>query len=124
MPKESKPEQESVAQPPTRNIVRTRADNFATYYTNNSEVGMTTYDLSIKFALIEGADNENLYLKDQTLVTMSLNHAKALAMILSSYVTQYENENGKLFVPFATIPPAEVATTKIATALYDDKEKK
>jgi hypothetical protein len=105
-----------------RKLVRKSAENFKVYYVNNSEVGMTTWDLSIRFARISAADTENLYVEDQAIVTMSLQHAKALAMILSSYVKQYEEGNGKLSVPFQEVAEAETETQELSTALYENED--
>ncbi len=124
MSEEAKPKNKDDVNPQMRKVVRSPAANFSAYYTNNSEVGMTTYDLSIKFGRIEGADAENLYLQDQAIITMSLQHAKALAMILSSYIKQYEKDNGKLFVPFQAIPEADVESEKLPTSMYESKKRK
>jgi uncharacterized protein DUF3467 len=69
------------------------------YYTNNTEIAMTSFDLHIKFALIESSDDESLYVKDQAIISMSLHHAKAIAGILVAYVKQFERQHGPLFVP-------------------------
>jgi hypothetical protein len=69
------------------------------YYANNTEIGMTSFDISIKFAQIVGADEGELIVNDQAIVSMSLHHAKALARILVAYVKQFEQQHGPLFVP-------------------------
>lgn len=69
------------------------------YYTNNTEIGMTSYDISLKFATIDKADNETLHVRDQAIVTMSLHHAKAVARILTAYVAQFEQNHGPLYSP-------------------------
>ena len=109
--------------PPTRKIVRTPAENFQVYYANNSEIGMTTWDLSIRFGRISGADSESLRVQDLAVITMSLHHAKALAMILSTYIKQYEKENGRLAVPFGTIGEAESREHSIPTSMFQEPEK-
>ncbi len=85
------------------------------YYTNNSEIAMTSFDLHIKFALIESSDDESLYVKDQAIISMSLHHAKAVAQILSAYVTQFEKQHGKLFVPSMDEPeiPHDAVKVKV-----------
>ncbi len=60
---------------------------------------MTSYDLHLKFALIESADAETIEVKDQAVISMSLHHAKAVAGILAAYVAQFEKQHGPLFVP-------------------------
>jgi hypothetical protein len=124
MSESAKNESQGAGQPPARKLVRVPADNFATYYVNNSEVGMTTWDLSIRFARIEGIEEDILRVQDQAVITMSLQHAKALAMILASYVKQYEKDNGKLYVPFGAIADTEATEEEIPTALYPPKGKK
>lgn len=69
------------------------------YYANNTEIAMTSFDISIKFAQIVDADSEVVNVRDQAIVAMSLHHAKALARILVAYVKQFEQQHGKLFVP-------------------------
>jgi hypothetical protein len=69
------------------------------YYANNTEIGMTSFDISIKFAQIVGSEEGELIVHDQAIVSMSLHHAKALTKILVAYITQFEQQHGKLFVP-------------------------
>lgn len=66
------------------------------YYANNTEVGMTSYDISLKFAVIDRAEADSLYVQDQAIVTMSMHHAKAVARILTAYVAQFEDKHGRL----------------------------
>jgi len=69
------------------------------YYANNTEIGMTSYDISLKFATIDKADDDTLHVQDQAIVTMSLHHAKAVARILTAYVAQFEAKHGSLYAP-------------------------
>jgi hypothetical protein len=113
------PKNEGEQKPPQRRIQRTLAPNFASYYANNSEVGMTMYDITIRFGRIIGAEADALRVEDQALVTMSLPHAKALLLILNSYVSQYEKDNGfSLPTPFAPLVEVEVEQ-KVPTGLYN-----
>lgn len=66
------------------------------YYTNNTEIGMTSYDLSLKFAVIDHADADGLHVRDQAIISMSMHHAKAVARILTAYVAQFEHQHGLL----------------------------
>lgn len=84
------------------------------YYTNNTEIGMTSFDLSIKFALIDSGDSEALYVTDQAIISMSLHHAKAIAGILTAYVNQFEKQHGKLYVPSAFDVDAEIPHETVA----------
>lgn len=83
-----------------RKLVRLN-DNPPLYYVNNTEVGMTNWDVSLRLSRIVKADAEALYVRDEAVVTMSLHHAKAVALILGGYLAQYEQLNGVLPVPFA-----------------------
>jgi hypothetical protein len=83
------------------------------YYANNTEIGMTSFDISIKFAQIVAADDQNLTVNDQAIISMSLHHAKALARILVAYIKQFEQQHGPLFVP--TPEDIEVSHQGIAT---------
>ncbi|HEY4424443.1 MAG TPA: DUF3467 domain-containing protein [Pyrinomonadaceae bacterium] len=69
------------------------------YYTNNTEVAMTSYDLHLKFAIVESADATTINVKDQAIISMSLHHAKALLGLLYAYVAQFEKQHGPLSVP-------------------------
>jgi hypothetical protein len=69
------------------------------YYTNNTEIAMTSYDLHLRFATVESADATTMTVRDQALISMSLHHAKALLGLLSAYVAQFERQHGKLSVP-------------------------
>jgi hypothetical protein len=80
------------------------------YYANNTEIGMTSFDISIKFAQIVGAKEGDLIVDDQAVVSMSLHHAKALAKILVAYISQFEQQHGPLFVPSLEQPEIERET--------------
>jgi hypothetical protein len=85
------------------------------YYTNNTEMAMTSFDIHIKFALIESSDDESLYVKDQAIISMSLHHAKAIAGILVAYIKQFERQHGPLFVPSVEEPeiPHDTVAVKV-----------
>jgi hypothetical protein len=85
------------------------------YYANNTEIAMTSYDLSIKFAVIERADSESITVRDQAIISMSLHHAKAVAGILIAYVKQFEKQHGPIFVPTPELSeiPHETAKFKV-----------
>jgi len=75
------------------------------YYANNTEIGMSSYDISLRFAVIDHADAEGLHVLNRAIVTMSLHHAKAVADILSTYVAQFERDHGALSTTIQTIRP-------------------
>lgn len=76
-----------------------RSGDAPRYYANNTEVAMSSFDLSIKFGLIEDATNEEINITTQATISMSLHHAKAVAKILTAYVKQFEQQHGPLFIP-------------------------
>jgi len=86
------------------------------YYANNTEVGMTSYDLSLKFAVIEEGDEEALYVKDQAIISMSMHHAKAVAKLLTAYVAQFERNHGLLY----SATPEDFGITGDAVAVKVD----
>jgi hypothetical protein len=98
MPEETDTTNKPAKTPTVRKLVRL-GENVPTYYVNNTEVGMTTWDVSLRLSRIEKADNEALYVRDQAIVTMSLQHAKAVTAILAGYLEQYERDNGPLALP-------------------------
>lgn len=102
MPEEQQEEFETVA---VRQLVH--SGGAPRYYANNTEVGMTSFDLSLRFAVIDHVDDEGLHVTDQAIITMSLHHAKVVAGILSAYINQYEKQNGDLFVPKVVMPQIE-----------------
>lgn len=69
------------------------------YYTNNTEIGMTSYDIQLKFAIVESADATTMNVRDQAIISMSLHHAKAVLGLLYTYVVQFEKQHGPLSVP-------------------------
>lgn len=121
MPEEEKDKNEKTSErePSRPKIERTPAPNFASYYVNNSEVGMTMYDITIRFGRITGAEANVLRVEDQAMVTMALPHAKAVLAILHSYITQYEKDN-RLTLPTPFTPRTEVETEhEVPTGLYN-----
>jgi hypothetical protein len=107
MPETIKPDTpETEEGPKVRTIVHVPESVPARYYANNTEVAMTSFDLSLRFAQIEGADVGNLYVRDQAIISLSLHHAKAVAQILVAHIDQYEKQHGELFIPGA--PPSTI----------------
>ena len=122
---ETDPANETAKASTGRKLVRL-GENTPAYYVNNTEVGMTSWDVTLRLARIEKADSEALYIRDQAIITMSLHHAKAVAMILSAYIAQYESQNGPLAVP---VPGSGLAPEQaggkievdVPIALYPDE---
>jgi hypothetical protein len=97
MPEEEKKVTLGELEAATRKVVH--SGEAPRYYTNNSEIGMTSYDLHLRFGLIESADSNTINVKDQAIISMSPHHAKALLGLLAAYVAQFERQHGRLSVP-------------------------
>ena len=65
-------------------------------YINATNIGMSFWDIRIRFTLMAEATEESIKLKDVTAIIVSPQHAKALAAILSSTVKKYEDQFGPI----------------------------
>lgn len=82
-----------------RPVKRSRADRYDVFYANNTEVGVSPWDMRFKFAQLMGGDETNIFLEDQCDVVLSLQHAKALGIIIRQHINSYEAAYGKLAIP-------------------------
>lgn len=73
-----------------------RSQNFAFAYTNNSAFSLNFYDLQITFGQIVATGPKAMHIEDLVSVSMSLEHAKALANALNDVVGQYEKMHGSV----------------------------
>ncbi len=85
---------------PTQRIAR-RPD-FASYYASSTGFFSTTFDISFIFGKIEAGEDGKLFIDQFAKVTMSYQHAKAVAIILAKTIEQYEAKNGPLNVKLET----------------------
>ena len=74
-------------------------------------------------AKIEKADSDTLYVKDQATITMSLQHAKAVVMIVASYLQQYERDNGPLATPLLGAFDTGKVEVEIPTSMFPVAQK-
>jgi hypothetical protein len=73
-----------------------RPTSFSHVYSNNASFGITFFDLSITFGevLVDGPNA--MHVEDRVTVTMSVEHAKALANALEDVLTNYEKGHGPI----------------------------
>ena len=95
-----------------KEIVRANANrktvnspSFASYYTNDTQLQTTPWDLCLTFGVIANVDRENAVVTIENLaeVRMSPAHAKKLSEILAGQVRHYEESIG--FIPMPPEPP-------------------
>ncbi|MHB8890346.1 MAG: DUF3467 domain-containing protein [Acidobacteriaceae bacterium] len=65
-------------------------------YANAVTVGMSIWDIRLRFGFAVQATEESLKIKDVSQVVMSPQHAKALANLLNSRLKKYEEQFGPL----------------------------
>lgn len=65
-------------------------------YVNNVELKMTPWDIEFRFAQIIGASAVGLTAVHRGTVTMSLEHAKALHVILGAHLAKFEEKFGTI----------------------------
>jgi hypothetical protein len=114
MPEEDKPEvldKKDILR--ERKVIHRSDGPTPKYYTNNTELAMTSFDLSIRFGQVEEADADAIYVRDQAIISMSLHHAKAMVKVLAAYVKQFEHQHGELFVPSVEEPEIPHESVKV-----------
>jgi hypothetical protein len=65
-------------------------------YANSVSVGMSIWDMRIRFAFAVVANDEVLKLRDVASIILSPQHAKALADLLNTRLNKYEEQFGPL----------------------------
>ncbi len=76
-----------------------QTEKYTEFYCNHSETSMSPWDCRIKFSQLKDQGNGKIAIEDQAIATMSLHHAKALAVALTQSIAQYEQANGNLSIP-------------------------
>jgi hypothetical protein len=76
------------------------APNFSFVYTNIVSLSLNFFDCQVIFGQILSTDPKSMHIEDRVSVTMSIEHAKALAKGLNDTVEQYEKVHG----PVRTAP--------------------
>jgi hypothetical protein len=98
---ESKPDQEKKHL--LKDLQHHKAQDFYSIYTNTAGFGVGFYDFQIIFGRIVSGhskdENVEPYIEDIAGVTMSWEHAKALATSLSKVIDSYELDHGKIRQP-------------------------
>jgi|ERR1017187_777109 hypothetical protein len=79
----------------------TRAENFTRVYANNSAFAMTFFDFCITFGEVSIEANSSAAVEQRVAVTMSIEHAKAMAIGILEHLANYEKGNGAI----RTAPP-------------------
>ena len=61
-----------------------------TFYANNTQVAISPYDLRLTFGQVADLTDKGVTVEPQTMVLMSLDHAKAVRDLLISQLDKYE----------------------------------
>lgn len=80
-------------------VEATKSPTFRSLYANNSALAISTYDFSLIFGEILGAEDGKLQVEQHTKITMSPLHAKVLAGVFSANVAAYEQQFGEIRIP-------------------------
>lgn len=74
------------------------AENFGSFYTNDTQVETGVWDLRFRFGLVHEVDKPNNTVKviQVAEVRMSLEHANRIHTILGQQLERYQNRFGKL----------------------------
>jgi hypothetical protein len=94
MPENVKPESSQQQQV----LPMVQAEKFATIYANSANAEVTAWDFKIIFGEIKKSQGK-LVIEQSVQVTMSPQHAKALAEMLTSNVREYERSVGEIKLP-------------------------
>ena len=85
---------------------RVRAPNYQELYVNQSEFGITPWDMQIMLGRIQGKLPEGFTLEELVMITMSPHHAKAFMMALAANVRAWEQSFGEIQLPQAVVKKA------------------
>jgi Protein of unknown function (DUF3467) len=76
----------------------TRTEKFVRVYANAANMDVTPWDFKIAFGELKKSDGK-MVIEQTVEVTMSPQHAKALAEMLGTNVRQYEEQVGEIKLP-------------------------
>jgi hypothetical protein len=76
-------------------------------YANNVQIGFSTWDMWMVFGEVMGREGDELLVEPRARVSMSLEHAKAFAEVLSMNIAKFEEEVGKIPAFHVRPPKAE-----------------
>jgi hypothetical protein len=71
-----------------------RTEGFTRIYANNATLAATFFDMSITFGEVMIEANSSPSIEQRLAVTMSMEHAKALAVAMLEHLASYEKANG------------------------------
>lgn len=83
----------------TADLPHRKSEGFAAVYTNTAGLGANFYDVQLIFGRVLQAyktDEPGPYIEDVVSVSMSWEHAKALAASLVKALEDYEKDNGPI----------------------------
>lgn len=76
-----------------------RADNFNSYYVNNTTFGYTRFDFQIVFGRVEiSRDESHDYTSEVATIVMTPEYAKALLTDFARVLAEYENKHGEISI--------------------------
>jgi hypothetical protein len=93
MPDNTKP-----TPPQDQALPTTRAEKFVRIYSNAANMEVTPWDFKIVFGELKRTDGKPV-IEQSVEITMSPQHAKALAGMLSTNVREYETQIGEIKLP-------------------------
>jgi len=94
-------------QPPQQQELPTvPAEKFARTYANAANMEVTPWDFKIVFGELKKSEGK-LVIEQSVEVTMSPQHAKALAEILNNNIREYEKNVGEIKLPRPPSTPSE-----------------
>ncbi|UVT20042.1 MAG: DUF3467 domain-containing protein [Nitrospira sp.] len=89
MPKQSKT-------PKTREKNILKSEDTPSFYANNIDLSVSTWDFRLKGGEIIQANKDSITIKELFTLYLSPNHAKMLSILLSERVAEYEKRFGEL----------------------------
>ena len=95
----------NAAQPQSQELSTQRSPNFLKIYSNAANIEVTAWDFNIVFGELRKADDKP-FIEQFVAITMSPQHAKALAGVLASNVNEYEKHVGEIRLPQAQEAPS------------------
>lgn len=95
------------AKPTPLELPTIRTDNFVRAYANAANLEVTPWDFKLVFGELKKISDGKTVIEQSVEVTMSPQHAKALAGILSANVREYEKSVGEIKLPQAPDASAE-----------------
>jgi hypothetical protein len=83
----------------SKSIEFTTSENFVRLYANSAQVEVTLWDFRVVFGDTRKIDDGKLLVENSAVITMSPQHAKVFAALLSKNVLDYEKQVGEIKIP-------------------------